>query len=484
MSSAIALPVRSPARWSALGVLSLSVLVISLDNTILNTALPSLQRDLGASAAQLQWVVDAYMLVFAGLLLTAGSLGDRFGRRRALEAGMVLFGTGSALSALAGSPDVLIATRALMGVGGALIMPSTLSLLTTVFDRDERPKAIGAWAATAGLGIALGPVLGGWLLEHFDWSAVFIVNLPVVATALLLGRRYVPESRDPAAPRLDLPGFALSIAGLTAIVWAIIEAPARGWTSPAIVGTGGGGLVMLLAFGAWELRARAPMLDLALFRNPRFSASSGAITLAYFAMFGTIFFLSQYLQGVLGGDPLTAGAWVTPTAIGMIAGAGASAKLTERFGTKLVVASGLGKIALGLLLVTQVGTGSGFAAVATFQLMLGLGAGLAMAPATDAVMAALPEAKASVGSAVNDTTRTTGGALGVAVLGSVVSSIYRGDMPGFDSLGAALATGDQRIATAARQAFVHGMHGAALVAAAVALAGGLFALVALPARDA
>src|SRR3954452_10359273 len=223
-------PAPDPRRWWTLLVLSASLLVIGLDNTILNVALPTLQSDLGSTGSQLQWIVDSYMLVFAGLLLTAGALGDRFGRKRALAFGLTVFGLGSGLSALASSPDMLIATRALMGIGGAFIMPSTLSIITAVFPPDERPKAIGAWAAVSGLGIAIGPVAGGWLIEHSSWHAIFLVNLPFVAAALIAGRWLVPESKDPAAPRLVLPGFALSIAGLTSLVWAVIEAPSRGWT--------------------------------------------------------------------------------------------------------------------------------------------------------------------------------------------------------------------------------------------------------------
>src|SRR4051812_26342650 len=251
-----------PRRWWILAVLCCSLIVVSIDNTILNAALPGLQQDLGATASQLQWIVDGYMLVFAGLLLTAGSLGDPFGRRRALTLGLVVFGAGSALSAIAPDASALIASRAVMGVGAAFIMPSTLSILTNVFPDSERGKAIGAWTAVAGLGIAIGPLSGGWLIEHWDWSAVFLVNLPIVVAALAFGRVLIPESSDPATPGLDVRGFALSSAGLGALVWAIIEAPTRGWTSPAIVVAGAAALGLLAAFAAWERRAPAPMLDL------------------------------------------------------------------------------------------------------------------------------------------------------------------------------------------------------------------------------
>jgi EmrB/QacA subfamily drug resistance transporter len=489
-----------PQRWWTLVVLSASLLVIGLDNTILNVALPTLEHDLGASSSQLQWIVDAYMLVFAGLLLTAGALGDRFGRKRALSFGLAVFGLGSGLSALATSPAMLIATRALMGVGGAFIMPSTLSIITAVFPAEERAKAIGVWAGVSGLGIAIGPVAGGWLIEHASWNAVFLVNLPFVAAALLAGRWLVPESKDPAAPRLDIPGFAMSISGLTTLVWAIIEAPSKGWTNPTILAAFAVAVGILGAFMAWELRTSEPMLDIRLFANPRFSGASAAITLTFFAMFGSIFFLTQYLQGVLGYSALEAGVRVTPIALGLILGGPISAKLAAKLGTKVVVAAGLTLVAVGLSIVTQFAVDSSYGIVAAHLLVLGFGMGMAMAPATESVMGSLPVEKASVGSAVNDTTRTTGGALGVAILGSLLASQYRGDMDGAvsglphdaaatasDTLSGGLAVahrlGDSGLADAAQSAFLNGMHVAAIAAAAVALAGAIVAYMVIPARE-
>jgi EmrB/QacA subfamily drug resistance transporter len=500
---AVAVPAQDPRRWWTLAVLCVSLIVISLDNTILNVALPTLQRDLDASASELQWIVDSYMLVFAGLLLTAGALGDRFGRKRALSLGLLLFGAGSAFSALATSADMLIAARAVMGVGGAFIMPSTLSILTATFQGAERAKAIGIWAGVAGIGIAVGPVSGGWLLEHFDWGAIFLVNLPIVAAALVAGRWLVPESRDPAAPRLDVPGFALSTAGLTALVWAIIEAPARGWTDPVILAAFAFAAAVLAAFVAWQRRTDSPMLPVGLFRNPRFSASSAAIALAFFALFGMIFFLTQYLQSILGYSALEAGIRTLPVAGGLILGGPLSAKLAGRFGAKVVVAGGLALVAAGLGLLTLADAESGYGIVALSQVVLGFGMGNAMAPATDAIMGSLPIAKASVGSAVNDATRITGGALGVAVLGSMLSTGYRGDMEeavagmpapaaeaAQESLAGAIAVArdgspaGERLIDAAQAAFVTGMHSAALVAAGIALAGAVVSLLWLPAREA
>jgi EmrB/QacA subfamily drug resistance transporter len=492
-------------RWWTLAVLVFSLLVISLDNTILNVALPTLVRDLGASASQLQWIVDGYVLVFAGLLLTAGSLGDRFGRKRALQLGLLAFAAGSVAAAFAGSAGQLIASRALMGVGGAFIMPSTLSVLTNVFPARERGRAIGIWAAAAGLGIAIGPVAGGWLLEHFWWGSVFLVNLPVVAIALVAGLFLVPESRDPRATPLDPAGAGLSIAGLTALVYAIIEAPSHGWTDPLILGAFAAAAVLLASFVAWELRTAHPMLDVRLFANRRFSAASGSIALVFFALFGSIFFITQYMQFVLGYDTLAAGVRVIPVALGIIPAAPLSARLAERFGTKVVVAGGLAVVAGSLLLLSTVSMTSGYALVGTSVFILGVGMGLAMAPATESIMGSLPLAKAGVGSAVNDTTRQVGGALGVAVLGSLLSSSYgpaaTGAMPAGlpaqvtaaagDSVGAAVQLaariggplGDA-VAEAGRTAFVGAMGSTLLVAAAVALAGSLLALVFLPARAA
>jgi EmrB/QacA subfamily drug resistance transporter len=491
-------------RWWTLAVLSLSLLVIGLDNTILNVALPSLSSDLDASSSQLQWIVDSYMLVFAGILLTAGSLGDRFGRRRALVGGLAVFGIGSLAAAFSGSAGELISSRALMGLGAAFIMPSTLSILTAVFPAGERAKAIGIWAGVSGLGIALGPVTGGFLLEHFSWGAVFLVNVPFVIATLALIKFLVPESLDPKASPLDPVGAGISIAALTTLLWAIIEAPSKGWTSGTILVAFGATAVLTAAFVVWELRTRYPMLDVRLFRNRRFSGASAAISLVFFGLFGTIFFLTMYLQQVLGYSPLDAGIRVIPVALGIIVASGLSARLTSRVGTKAMVAGGLAIVSSALLLLSTATVDSGYGLVAAVLLTMGIGMGLAMAPATDSVMGSLPLAKASVGSAMNDTTRMVGGALGVAILGSLLSSGYSSavepataSLPApaaeaaSDSLGGALAVASQvggatgrALTESAQTAFVSGMNGAAIVAAAVVLAGSLAALFLLPSREA
>jgi EmrB/QacA subfamily drug resistance transporter len=491
-------------RWLVLGVMCLSLLLIVMDNTIVNVALPTLQRDLDASTTQLQWVVDAYILVFAGLLLTMGSLGDRFGRRGALAIGLSVMGTASILSSFANSADQLIATRALMGVGGAMIMPATLSIITNVFtDRRERAQAIAIWSATAGAAVAIGPVTGGWLLEHFWWGSVFLVNVPVVVFALVLGQLFVPTSRDPSAPPIDVPGALLSIAGLVVLVWAIIEGPG-GWTDPEILGAFALSAVLLGIFVLWERRVPFPMLDVSFFRNPRFSAASGAIMLTFFAMFGSLFLLTQFLQSILGYTPLEAGIRLLPMAGVMLVISPLSAKLVERIGSKIVVATGLSVGAVGLIIASRLTAGASYPEVLASLVVLAAGLALVMPPATESIMGSLPLAKAGVGSAVNDTTRQVGGALGVAVLGSVMSSTYGPRVSDaisglpvsseqataiHDQLGAALRAASEiggepgrMLADAASSGFADGMSTAFIIGAAALALGAVIVALFLPAR--
>ncbi|HYN92224.1 MAG TPA: DHA2 family efflux MFS transporter permease subunit [Pilimelia sp.] len=481
-------------RWATLGVLCLSLMIIGLDNTILNVALPTLSRDLNATDSQLQWIVDSYTLVFAGLLLTAGSLGDRFGRRRALFLGLAVFAGASVAAAWVDSPGALITARAAMGVGGAVIMPATLSILTNVFtDARERAKAIGIWAAVSGLGIVLGPTAGGWLLEHFWWGSVFLVNVPVAVVTLLIGFWLVPDSRDPAAPRIDVVGSLLSIVGLSTVVWGIIEGHSRGWTSAPILASFALAGVALAGFVYWQHRSDHPMLDLRFFRDRRFSAACVAITLVFFALFGTIFFLTQHLQFVLGYSPLAAGQRLLPIAT-MVIGAPIAMRVMLRVGARVVVPLGLTIVTGGLLLLSTTTIDDGYGHVGIVLSLIGFGMGATMAPATEAVMASLPAAKAGVGSAMNDAVRQVGGTLGVAVLGSILSSSYAaqlgaGQVPAraTDGLGAALAVADtlppaaaRDLVEAARLAFVEAMGTTVLVAAAVAGAGAVVAFLWLP----
>ncbi len=492
-------------RWRTLAVLCLTLVMISVDNTILNVALPTLARELNASASQLQWIVDSYVLVFAGLLLTAGFLGDKFGRRGALMSGMAIFGVGSIAASMAGSSSQLIACRAVMGVGGALIMPATLSILTNVFrDPKERAKAIAIWAGCSGLGVALGPVTGGWLIEHFSWGSVFLVNIPVLLLAIVGCVLVVPPSRDPDAPSLDLGGAVLSMAGLTLLLWAIIEAPEQGWTSPRTLLAFAAATAVLGAFVTFERRQAQPMLNLTFFQNRRFSAASAAVTLTFFALFGTLFLVSQYLQSVLGYSAMQSGVRYLPLAATLLIVSPPSAKLAARFGSKIIVTVGLVTVSLGLLLMTRLQTDSGSTPILVSLIVLAAGMGLTMAPATESIMGSLPPAQAGVGSAVNDTTREIGGALGVAVLGSVLSSVFGSRMTHLlagaplpeearaaakHSVTGAVAVADKiggpqgkALADGAKSAFVNGLHTTSLVAAGFAVAGAVIALVFLPAE--
>jgi len=366
-------------RWMILGVLCLSLLIIVMDNTILNVAIPSLITELGATNSQVQWIVDSYVLVFAGLLLTTGSLSDRYGRKGALQLGIVLFGIGSAAAAMSNSANGLIFTRAFMGIGGALIMPATLSILTNVFRVPrERGRAIAVWAGFSGLGVAIGPLTGGFLLEHFSWQSVFWVNLPIGAIALVAGAALVPTSRDPLQRKIDPPGAVLSFFGLTALLFGIIEGPSKGWTDPLVLGAFAAAAVLIVAFLLWERRTPHPMLDLTVFDNPRFSAGAGTITLVFFAMFGSMLLMTQYWQLVHGYSPLEAGLRLLPYAATMMVVAPLSARLVERFGTKQIVMVGLALVAVGLALLSTIATDSPYLVVISYFALMAAGMGMTM----------------------------------------------------------------------------------------------------------
>jgi EmrB/QacA subfamily drug resistance transporter len=419
-------PAGHPRRWQVLAVLCLSLTIIAIDTTVMNVALPSVQRALTPSAGELQWIVDSYTIVFAGLLLTAGTIGDRFGRRGALVAGLVVFAAGSIAAALSTTPAQLIAWRAMTGIGAALMFPATLSILTNVFtDPKERQRAIAVWAGTAGIGIGLGPVVGGLLLQHYSWSSVFWVNVPVCAIALAGVLLVVPSAAGHRHGSVDFGGAVLSIAGLSALVFAIIEGPERGWTSATVVGSGLLAAALLAGFVIAELRHRSPMLDVRLFRNPRFSAASLAVSTVYFALFGTIFLMTQHMQVVLGYDALGAGLRTLPYAVVLIIVANTTPKLVGRVGTGRVIAAGLLFVALSQVLRMVSTADTGYGPILASMVTFAFGMGLVIAPATASIMGSVPPERAGVGSAVNDTTRQVGGALGVAVMGSLASSVYR-----------------------------------------------------------
>jgi EmrB/QacA subfamily drug resistance transporter len=488
-------------RWRTLGVLALSLVIIGLDNTVLNVALPTLQRTFSATAAELQWMVDAYVLVFAGLLLTMGALGDRFGRARALQLGLVIFAVSSVAATFSTEAIHLIVARIAMGIGGALIMPSTLSIIVNVFPVHERGRAIALWAGVSGLGVGLGPLIGGLLIENFSWSSVFLINVPIAVIALVLGWFLVPESKDPTGARLDLPGAALSIGAVSALVYGIIEAPSTGWTDPSILAAFGAALVLGLLFAWRETHTDAPMLDISLFRDPHFSVGAGSIALTFFAMFAVIFGLTQYVQCVLGKTALGAGTLMVTLALGIPFGARASIELVERVGTRRVVAGALVGVTAVLLTLTQWTPTTPDWVVAVTLFVLAICMANVMAPSTASVMGAVPEAKAGVGSAMNDLLRQLGGALGIAVIGSVMNTVYRDRMADVvaplpaaaaaaagDSVGAAVAiagrlggAAGEALAAAARGSFVDALNVAAVVAAGVALATAVFAFRAMPA---
>jgi EmrB/QacA subfamily drug resistance transporter len=493
-------------RWWILAVLCLSVLLAVVDNTIVNVALPTMSRQLSASTQGLQWIVDAYSLVFAGLLLVGGNLGDRMGRRRVLQAGLVLFALTSVAAALSRTTGELIAGRAAMGAAAALIYPATLALLTSTFtDTRERATAIGIWSAVSGLAVAIGPVSGGLLLRHFSWSSVFYVNVPVVVIALVAGARLLPESRDSHAGRFDPLGAAGSVAGAGLLVWTVIEAPRQGWTSPATLAGFAGTAVILAGFAFWEVRRPDPMLDVRLFANARFSAASGAIALAFFGLFGFIFLITQYFQVVRGYDTLRAGVATLPFAVVTGAMSPVAIGVMKRIGTKIVVAGGLVFMSAGFVVAAGVGTGSAYwGRIIISMTLMAAGLALTSSPATDAIMGAVLPEKAGAGSAVNDMTRELGGTLGVAVVGSVMASVYGPHvLRSLTSHGvpaAAAAAARQSVvagltvaahlppalqgaaAQAARQAYVDGLSAGSLVAAAGTAAAAGAALAFLPAR--
>jgi EmrB/QacA subfamily drug resistance transporter len=488
-------------------VLVLALLVTSIDHTIINVAMPRLVGDLGASSAQLQWVVASYTIVFAGLLLTAGSMGDRFGRRHALLAGLVAFLTGSVIAATAASTTALVAGRCVMGVGGALIMPTTLSILVNVFgDTRERAKAIAVWTAASGVGIAVGPIVGGALMRSFSWSSVFWINVPLLVAAFVGAMHLVPDSRDPHATRLDPIGAILSIAAISSLVYAIIQAPERGWTSTSSIVNFAAGVVLALMFVAWEMHRDDPMLDISLFRDRGFSAGSITLALLFFAMAGTVFLQAQYLQFVLDYTPLAAGLALVPAAIGMLLGTGAGAHLATMHGGRIAVAVGTLVAAGGVAVQAAFVDGASYLPTGVGLLLFGLGAGIAMPAATEMIMATLPPARAGVGSAVNDTVREFGGALGVAVIGSIAATSYassmRGELDRFPNLtagdrsmitnnvGAAVQTSQRfgahsdQIASAARHAFVDSMTHSLWIAAGLAACAAVVALTQLPRQSA
>jgi EmrB/QacA subfamily drug resistance transporter len=497
-------PAGHPRRRQILLVLCLSLLVVVIDNTILNTALPTLARTLHAGTSGLQWIADAYTLCFAALLIPAGALGDRYGRKLSLLGGLTVFALGSTLAAFAGGTGTLIAARVVMGLGAAFVMPATLSILNSVFPPRERPQAIAAWSAVAGVGIVIGPTLGGLLLAHFWWGSVFLINVPLVAVALAGVLMTVPETAEPAEHRLDILGTLLVAGALFLLVDAIIEAPSRGWTGPVTLAEAAAGLALLAGFAWWELRIAHPLIDLRVFRSRAFSAAAGSVTVIFFALFGSLFVLTQYLQLVHGYSPLSAGVRALPFALAMAAVSPVSPMLAQRLGARVIIPAGIAMMGAGLLDLSTAQVHTGYPALAVAVAIMGAGMGLVMAPASNTIMATVPAHQAGAGSAINDTIREVGGALGIAIVGSLAAGVYS------SKLGSALssaqvphavsrvATGSvaaadvvarhvgglrgAELAAAAHSAFVSAMADGMRVAAAVALVAAIGAVFALPRR--
>ncbi|MFC6598152.1 MFS transporter [Kitasatospora paranensis] len=491
-------------RWAILGTLILALLVVVLDNSILNVAMKTIAQPaptgLGASQSDLEWAINSYTLVFAGLLFTAGLLGDRLGRKWTLLGGMFVFGLGSLLSAMASSPGQLITFRAVMGLGGAFVMPATLAIIMNVFERHEQPKAIGIWAGAVGLAIAIGPITGGLLIEHFWWGSVFLVNVPIVLVALVAMSVLVPNSRDPRPGKLDPVGVLLSIIGLVALIYGIIKGGeladffAADALVPIVVG-----VIALAAFVLFERRTSHPALDVTWFRNKVFSASVVVIGVVFFALMGVSFFGVFYTQSVRGYSALQSGVLMLPLAAAQMAFAPRARLVVDRFGIRATCAGGMTLIVLGFLGYLLLGTTTPIWVLVVIGFVMGAGMAHVMPPVTVAIMGSLPREKAGAGSAINNTFRQVGGSLGVAVLGAVLSTVYRNGMsdqlaqlpPGLrdkagESLEATLAIADrthaQGLVAPAQDAFVHAMHVVAGLSAGITVVGVVLALLLLPGK--
>ncbi len=417
---------RRPGRpWVAAAFLCFSVLILGMDDSILNLALPSISKEFGATIGELQWAINAYLLAFAALLLTMGALGDRFGRKRVFEAGIILFGLGSLGAALSTSMGMLIACRASMGLGGAIVLPQTLSIIRASFtDPKECAQAIALWAGIFALGYGIGPAIGGILLEHFEWSSVFLLNIPVVIIAFAGGYFSIQESRDQSAPRLDPPGVVLSTAGLCSLVYGIIKAGEQSWTEGSVITWLSVGVVLLAIFAWWERRSDHPMLPMRFFKNMSFTGATIPMTLAALSTAALLFFLSQYFQSVQGYSPLAAALRLMPGAVVAFATAIVAAPLASTIGTKLTVSLGLFISGSGLFCLSFVTTDTSWLAVVGANIIVGAGFGLAWSPAANSVMGSLPVRRAGIGSAMDATTQQVGGVLGVAALGAVLNMIY------------------------------------------------------------
>ncbi|AKZ54671.1 Transmembrane-transporter [Streptomyces ambofaciens ATCC 23877] len=476
--------VKRPGRWLALGVLVLAVLLVAVDATVLGLATPYISEDLAPSSTQLLWIGDVYSFVIAGLLVSMGSLGDRIGRKRILLIGATAFGAVSVLNAYASTPELMIVARALLGVAGATLMPATLALIRNLFhDPRERSLAVGVWGAAASAGAAVGPVVGGFLLEHFWWGSVFLINLPVMAVLVVVGVKLLPESRNPNPGPWDLLSVVLSLVGMVGVVYAVKEAAAHGFAW-ATLAAGLLGAAALHGFVRRQLTMPIPLLDMRLFRSRGFSGAVLADLLTILGLSGAVFFLSQYLQLVQGRRPLEAGLAELPAAVGAVAAGLLAGRAARRFSVRAVVSGGLAAVGLALAALTFVGQSTGYPLLGAALLVVGVGAGFSFTVTADVILSSVPREQAGSASAVSETAYELGAALGIAVLGSIVTGVYR-DFSGpagtpaaaHESLGGAVeiagqlpASSADALLNAARQAFVDGLNLATGVGAAVLLA--------------
>jgi EmrB/QacA subfamily drug resistance transporter len=492
-------------RWLGLAVLCFSVLLISLDQTVLNVALPTLINDLHPSASGLPWIADGYTLTNGVLLLLGGALGDRYGRRLTFLIGVAVFGAGSLFCALVNTTGDVIAARAVMGAGAALLMPATLSLITTTFQGQERARAIGIWAGVSGIGTAAGPLLGGWMLQHFWWGSVFLINVPVAALALVGGALVLNESRAPHRRSLDIPGVILSAVGLAAVTYGLITGPDDGWLSATVLGSLIGGVVLVAVFVWWELRQAEPLVEMKLFRNRTFSSAVGAVTAVFFALFGASYLLSQFIQFVQGVNSFGVGLRFLPLAIGTLITANLAVRMTARVGLRITMVAGIAMLTAAMVLLAVIGTTGNITLLASFSL-LGLGIGMVISPASNAIMGTLPRAKVGAGAGLRSMVQLLGGSFGVAIIGSLATARYRSQIghaltttlrglpvsargPVTDQIGDAFAVAARlpgplghATASAAGQAFLSGVHLTAIVAAVVMVIAMVIAAITIPNR--
>jgi EmrB/QacA subfamily drug resistance transporter len=492
-------------RWWTLLVISISVLIIVIDATIVNVALPTLQRELNTTGSELQWIINAYILVFGSLMLTTGALGDRIGRKLMLQLGIVLFGGASIGAAYVTSGTQLIVWRVIMGLGGAMILPATLAIITNVFPREERGRAIGAWAGMNAIGVALGPIIGGLLIEHWDWNSIFLINIPIAAVALISGWFIIPNSRDLNPKQPDFPGTVLSIVALSGIVFGLVQGGSWGWTDPGVLGALIGGAILLALFILWERHSSHPMLELGFFRRARFSMGVGAVSLMAFGQMGITFGLTLYMQFVNGYTALETGIRFVPLAVGIFIGAGSADRIVARIGTKKVIATGFVLNTIMLVLASFWQADTAYWQLGLIFFGTGFALGYIAAPATDAVMGALPEAQAGIGSAMNTVCRMVAGSIGVAIIGSILNTVYTSSFKdavtsiaglpaqvvetASDSVGAAIVVAQQLPAEAggamaeiARTSFMDGWQVMTLISAGIGIIGVLLTIKYMPSR--